>query len=902
MPLPLILAGPILRRVEPRLVTVWAALRQPAQVVLSLWQNIANGGAGAGLFSGPAPDFSTLAAPTLRVGDQLHLAVVTLELGAPNLLLPAHIYSYNLTLTTADGTFDLKSEGLLRDNSFDGHMHAALGYGSGDLPSFAMPPPELTELRLLQFSCRRPHERGKDALAFVDTLIEENQRDASARPHLFFMTGDQIYADDVAMPLLPHLTELGKQLMGTIREKITGDDGQLETDQEHFPAGFRRPFLSSKAGFTTADAESHLVSFGEYAAMYLASWNNVFWPTPEADGSFSKDKFSLFKDLLKRIEPVTDQLIPTWKEIFKLPDALSIAASDLELFVFHLFVTLPPQTLLDLLDEDRKLDPETLDQRLLPLLSGEQAERYETTYNFARAMSEERLKKFRAFVEWLQENFLGKQESSKKQLEHIKTFYESLPQARRALANVPCYMIWDDHEITDDWYLTRDWTDKVLNKDAGVTVLRNGMVAGALFQLWGNDPKAFIAQPADPSHPNNPRAEFLTQVQNLYPPGASEASQAAVDAINTLMGLDGAATPPLKWHFSLDGPRYRALVLDTRTRREFPSRFAPPGLLTDSAIEEQIPEGPLPSGLEVLFVISPVPVLGPPVDEEIARPLGVRLMDLTAAIKNRPLSGQVRMDVEWWSANPLVFEKLLARLEPYKKVVFLSGDVHHGLGAVLTYWKKGEALPTVFIQFTASPAKNIVPKEQIVPVSANFGVAQRILRLGIPLARLAWKDADPNPLNVPGGQLASPRLRALLRREPVLIPIHPWPAGTSEAREPDWRWRMTLLKDERPDDERPAPARPKKLPADFDSLPRLQQYKELLDRHLDFVKKNFFGRTFLFTNNVGLVRFSSTPDGLEVRHDLYTIHPDQLPAGQPLIYTVHKSLLAAPGEVPPALS
>jgi hypothetical protein len=141
----------------------------------------------------------------------------------------------------------------------------------------------------------------------------------------------------------------------------------------------------------------------------------------------------------------------------------------------------------------------------------------------------------------------------------------------------------------------------------------------------------------------------------------------------------------------------------------------------------------------------------------------------------------------------------------------------------------------------------------------------------------------------------------LLRRKPVLIPLHPWPAGTSTLREPDWSWRMTLLKDERLDGDRPPPARPKALPDNFSALPRLEQYKELLDRHLDFVKKNFFGRTFLFTNQVGLVRFSSTPAGLEASHEMHTIHPDQLPAGQPLPYTIHKSLLEPGNEAPPAL-
>jgi hypothetical protein len=72
MALPLILAGPVLRRVEPRSATVWVALRESAQVGLSLFDSIANGGSGGGLFSGPAPAFESGPVATLRVCDKLH--------------------------------------------------------------------------------------------------------------------------------------------------------------------------------------------------------------------------------------------------------------------------------------------------------------------------------------------------------------------------------------------------------------------------------------------------------------------------------------------------------------------------------------------------------------------------------------------------------------------------------------------------------------------------------------------------------------------------------------------------------------------------------------------------------------------------------------------------------------
>lgn len=911
MALPLLLAGPVLRRVEPRSVTVWLALRDPATVKLSLWNNIANGGTGGGLFSGPAADFESGPVDTLRVCESLHIAIVTLEIIAPQQLQPGQTFSYNVTITTSAGTHDLKSLGLLRDNVFDaegnpisgslaGHLHAALGYGEGDLPSFATPPPELTELRLVHYSCRRPHERGPDALRFVDQLIEEDPRDATARPHLLFMTGDQIYADDVAMPLLPLLTELGQELLGTIKETISGDSGPIEITQANLPAGFRGGFIVDRAGLTSG-THSHLLSFGEYAAMYLAVWCNLFWPLPEQDGSFPEFKYPLFEDLLQRIEPLDDELIPTFRELFRPPDSIGLVAGELDLFLFHFFITLPRDTLLKLLDAQEKLDPETLEEKRLAFVEGEVFERFRLTYTFARSMDVDRLKRFKRFVQWLQGQFECRQETSKEELAHIKLLYDTLPFVRRAMANVPCYMMWDDHDITDDWYLTREWRDLVLGKDAGVTVIRNGMVAGTVFQMWGNDPAAFIATPGDPNDPNTKRAELLDAIEGLYPDGATAISQSAVDTVNTLLGLDGAEPPPVKWHYTVDGPRYRVLVLDTRTRRTFVGRFTPPGLLSDGAMIDQIPEGPLQAGLEVLFVVSPVPVLGPPIDEEIARPLAVRATDLFAALENDRPKGQIKKDMEWWAASPPTFEKLLGRLAPYRRVVFLAGDVHHGLGGELDYWRTGQPEPSRFVQFTSSPAKNILPAEQAVPIAGAFAFSQRIIRLGVPLERIAWHVSEPDTVTVPGGQLASPRLRALLRREPVLIPVHPWPPGTTEARPADWRWRFKQLCDRRPDAERPAPVRPKALPDDFDTLPRLEQYRVLLERHLDYVRKNDFGRTFVFTNHVGIVRFERTDDVLTARHEIFTIHPDQGPTAKPLKYTIHTASLEPTTDSQPVL-
>ena len=51
-------------------------------------------------------------------------------------------------------------------------------------------------------------------------------------------------------------------------------------------------------------------------------------------------------------------------------------------------------------------------------------------------------------------------------------------------------MIFDDHEIADDWNLNGRWASRVYNREWGRFVVRNGLLAYALMQGWGNDPAA----------------------------------------------------------------------------------------------------------------------------------------------------------------------------------------------------------------------------------------------------------------------------------------------------------------------------------------------------------------------------------------------------------------------------
>jgi hypothetical protein len=172
-------------------------------------------------------------ARTLRVGEHLHIAVV--QAVSENPLLPGRIYAYNVAFGPhgSEGFTpeDLKSLALLRDHRpvepapgsgvdpgpFTPPL-LALGYEAGLLPTFVMPPAELTELRIAHGSCRRPHARVPDLMASLDDQIEAARTKPVERPHQLFLTGDQVYADEVAPALLHLCTTIGNQLMGAVEQ------------------------------------------------------------------------------------------------------------------------------------------------------------------------------------------------------------------------------------------------------------------------------------------------------------------------------------------------------------------------------------------------------------------------------------------------------------------------------------------------------------------------------------------------------------------------------------------------------------------------------------------------------------------------------------------------------------
>src|SRR4051794_3541909 len=152
--LPIILAGPILRHVDSHSVTVWFALRHPKQVKLQVFDSKIVG-----------VRFESALATTVRVGTNLHLVAVTARApDAAHELVPGRIYTYNVQFTAVAGadptTGDLFTKGFLVPVQSTADPASMISYGGLGQPSFALPPADLLNLRIVHGSCRKPHAQG----------------------------------------------------------------------------------------------------------------------------------------------------------------------------------------------------------------------------------------------------------------------------------------------------------------------------------------------------------------------------------------------------------------------------------------------------------------------------------------------------------------------------------------------------------------------------------------------------------------------------------------------------------------------------------------------------------------------------------------------------------------------
>jgi hypothetical protein len=602
--LPLILAGPILRRTEPNAVTVWVALKQPRQVTLKVYSTVDG--------NGEVIDQLLLLGKTYTIplGQFLYITAITAKpyQGGENLLQPGKIYAYDL---------EFGNTNLVEALNFEsGFPEVTISYFSHQLPTFAMPPNDLNHLRIVHGSCRKPHGGGRDALTILDDLIIHSANQPLNRPQQLFLTGDQIYGDDVADPLLLAVTDAGNTLLGW-EEKLPFEqleNGEIEYKKisELLP-GKRSDIARDYGGFTAMlvnkveNAKSHLFGLGEYFAMYLFAWSPIIWP----------NRF------------------PTGEKVKK-------------------------------------------DQKE------------------AKAWDEE------AAV--------------------VLEFANDIWQVRRSLANISTYMICDDHDVSDDWFLNREWCDRVFSKPLGKRTVQNGMLAYAIFQAWGNTPEQFeLGQPGE---------QLLIAAKNWLLSGGK--NQNAWKDIAKYLGIpvntsltyryqedentlilnrqhsDG--TPSLNWYYTVRSFKHEVIVLDTRTWRGYikgeDKSTEPPMLLSPTAFKKQIQQ-PLEetnnSQIEATLVVIPTNLVSLSFVDIFQEWDWYRhQVDNTHHVFNSDVGDS-------WNFNKVGFSTLLNYLFAQRdRIIILTGDIHYAGAVILNYSARNhdKTSPKVIAQLTASAFKN----------------------------------------------------------------------------------------------------------------------------------------------------------------------------------------------------
>lgn len=539
--MPQVIAGPIVRRVTSTECHIWVVTSNADSPALNLSANEV-------VVSGNCQR------ETIRVGKYAFIHLLSFTSSEPFEDTARIGYSLSFSDDAQQASWENEQRGLL----YDGQPSLCFHYTE-------------TPETILHGSCRKPHFHSDDALAQVDVLHKNAFKKENDFPDLLLMTGDQIYADDVAGPMLKAIhsviDRLGlyhEALEGAVvtntNELATHEHGYYEREQL-LPQIATNTVLSSiffgakkKPVFTSVNAQNHLIGSAEIIAMYLLVWSDTLW----ADINIDKDG-------------------------------------------------IPP--------------------------------------------------KYHAIFD--------------KEHEALNGFVKQLPQVRRALAHIPTYMIFDDHDVTDDWNLTRGWEQEVYGNPLSKRMIGNALIGYLLCQGWGNAPKKV--------------APLIAKVQESMGESGLNSHDEVID---DLLDFD-------QWHYRLDTtPPIE--VLDTRTQRwrSESNMNKPSGLMDWEALcdfQHSI------IGKESVIVVSAAPIYGVKVIEAIQKVFTFFGKALT-------------VDAENWMAHKGTANVILNIFRHYKTppdFIILSGDVHYSfVYDVRLRFRRNSPHIT---QFTCSGLKNAFP-------------------------------------------------------------------------------------------------------------------------------------------------------------------------------------------------
>ncbi|MEV0317798.1 alkaline phosphatase D family protein [Streptomyces sp. NPDC050658] len=278
--------------------------------------------------------------------------------------------------------------------------------------------------------------------------------------------------------------------------------------------------------------------------------------------------------------------------------------------------------------------------------------------------------------------------------EYTHLYYESWldPEVRWLLSTVPSCMIFDDHDVIDDWNTSAAWLAEMRATPWWRERILSGLMSYWVHQHLGNLPPAELE-----------RSELYAAVR-ATPDGTDtlRAFAAAADA-------DPTAT---RWSYRRDFGRVRLLMVDTRAARVLEEQNR---AILDPDEARWLREQALEGGCDHLLIGTSLPWLLPHLIHDAegwnaALCRGVRGERWARFGENL----RRRSDLEHWAAFPASFDELTSLIaeagsgdDAPATVCVLSGDVHHAYIAEPS-WPGGGGPVSRVLQLTCSPVHNSI--------------------------------------------------------------------------------------------------------------------------------------------------------------------------------------------------
>ncbi|GHB25686.1 alkaline phosphatase [Streptomyces umbrinus] len=335
--------------------------------------------------------------------------------------------------------------------------------------------------------------------------------------------------------------------------------------------------------------------------------------------------------------------------------------------------------------------------------------------------------------------------------EYTHLYYESWldPEIRWLLSTVPSCMIFDDHDVIDDWNTSEAWVADMRATPWWSERILSGLMSYWVHQHLGNLPPDRLAE--DP----------------LYE--AVRATPDGTDALRTFAARADNDPASVRWSYRRDFGRTRLLMVDSRAARVLDEKNRS---MLDPAQEAWLREQVLeePGSYDHLLIGTSLPWLLPNLVHD-AEGWNAALCRGERGERWARFGENLRRaaDLEHWAAFPSSFDSLAELIaeagsgpQAPATVCVLSGDVHHAYIAE-PVWREGLPGPDArVLQLTCSPVHNSIPLS--IRLGFRFGWSGVGRAIGRRFARHGRLERPPVDWRKTGGPWFGNQLMTLTLR------------------------------------------------------------------------------------------------------------------------------------------